>query len=278
MAIEGKVCTRCNTFKTFDYFSKSCRQTDGYLSWCKDCFRAYNNEHKEHLSKIRKQYADEHKDKITEYNKNYYQQNKDKLLEQCRVYQQENKNKIAEYQRKYSEAHKAEKATYDKQYYQENTDTRKEYQKQYKEQNQDKVLAWREAYKPEKNRRRRESPQLRLDEAIGSAIWAALKGNKAERTWESLVNYTLEDLIKHLEAQFDENMSWDNYGFYGWHIDHIIPKNQFHYTSPEDHDFKICWSLMNLRPLWCNDNWHRGKYNYDDIPESLKQQILSQNI
>lgn len=105
-----------------------------------------------------------------------------------------------------------------------------------------------------------------------------LKGNKREQTWESLVGYTLDDLIKHLESQFDTNMSWDNYGFYGWHIDHIIPKNQFKYSSPDDKQFKICWSLMNLRPLWCTDNWNRNKKTCDDISEDLKYKILNQKV
>jgi len=33
----------------------------------------------------------------------------------------------------------------------------------------------------------------------------------------------IEFLKKHLENQFIGEMSWDNKGFYGWHIDHIIP-------------------------------------------------------
>jgi len=52
---------------------------------------------------------------------------------------------------------------------------------------------------------------------MGSAIWKALKHNKNNLKWESLVDYTFQDLIEHLESKFDENMSWDNYGNY-WRI------------------------------------------------------------
>lgn len=43
-------------------------------------------------------------------------------------------------------------------------------------------------------------------------------------------------------------MSWDNMGKY-WEIDHIIPLNLFHYNTEQDEQFKVCWSLANLRPL-----------------------------
>lgn len=96
------------------------------------------------------------------------------------------------------------------------------------------------------------------------------------RHWEKLVGYTLEELKEHLEKQFDENMNWDNYGTY-WEVDHIIPKNQFKYVSTEDKDFKICWSLMNLRPLSKQENVSRPRKG-QDISEELKQSILNQNI
>ena len=43
-------------------------------------------------------------------------------------------------------------------------------------------------------------------------------------------------------------MSWENYGRY-WSIDHIIPRSYFNYKDYNDIEFKICWSLLNIRPL-----------------------------
>ena len=39
-----------------------------------------------------------------------------------------------------------------------------------------------------------------------------------------------------------------------WHIDHIIPKSVFNFTKPEHEDFKRCWALKNLQPLWAEEN------------------------
>ena len=45
-------------------------------------------------------------------------------------------------------------------------------------------------------------------------------------------------------------MSWDNYGLYGWHIDHIVPLSN---AKTEDDFYKLC-HYTNLQPLWSLDN------------------------
>jgi hypothetical protein len=44
----------------------------------------------------------------------------------------------------------------------------------------------------------------------------------------------------------------------GWHINHVIPISAFNFSSPEDIDFKKCWALKNLRPLWAKDNFSKN--------------------
>ncbi len=94
----------------------------------------------------------------------------------------------------------------------------------------------------------KEDPKFRLDLNMANYIRQSLKDKKAGRGWESLVGYTLKDLIKHLESRFDKNMTWENYGNY-WQVDHIFPRSLFKYTCPEDSEFKKCWALENLQPL-----------------------------
>jgi len=80
----------------------------------------------------------------------------------------------------------------------------------------------------------------------------SLSGIKESKSWENLVDYKLEDLIKHLEQKFKDGMSWENYG--EWHIDHIKPVSSFTIDDVDSEDFKKCWSLENLQPLWAYDN------------------------
>lgn len=96
------------------------------------------------------------------------------------------------------------------------------------------------------------SPNKRISAHFSTLIHRALGKNKAGRSWKTFVDYTLEELMAHLERQFLPGMSWDNKG--DWHIDHIIPRSSFEYESPDDPEFKQAWALTNLRPLWAVDN------------------------
>lgn len=105
----------------------------------------------------------------------------------------------------------------------------------------------------------RESPTNRICHAITSGIYHSIsKGSKFGRTTRALLDFSFEDLKEHLEVQFLPGMSWDNYGLGGWEIDHIVPVSSFSYETPDDPEFKVCWALGNLRPLWARDNRSKG--------------------
>ena len=106
--------------------------------------------------------------------------------------------------------------------------------------------------------KRKKNPQYRLSCRIGYQIYKALKGKKEGRHWENLVGYTLNELVEHLEGQFDKDMGWDNYGSY-WEIDHVRPKSWFDYENIESVQFQECWALSNLQPLGVSKN--RSKHN-----------------
>lgn len=101
-------------------------------------------------------------------------------------------------------------------------------------------------------RARMADPKRRLDKNMSRAIRKALATGKSGKSWETLVGYSLFDLIEHIERQFLPGMSWENYG--DWHIDHVLPKAAFNYTAPEHVDFRRAWSIKNLQPLWAVDN------------------------
>lgn len=85
------------------------------------------------------------------------------------------------------------------------------------------------------------------------AITKGIKTRKNNQSIESVLGYTINDLINHLEKQFDQFMNWDNHGSY-WEIDHIIPVDAFNYDSFDHPQFKQCWSLNNLQPLYWLSN------------------------
>ncbi len=67
-----------------------------------------------------------------------------------------------------------------------------------------------------------------------------------------LLGCSVEFLKQHLESQFKEGMSWENYGRSGWWIDHIIPLSLFDLSDPEQ--LKRLCHYTNLQPLWRLEN------------------------
>ena len=61
-------------------------------------------------------------------------------------------------------------------------------------------------------------------------------------------------LKKHIETQFKENMTWDNYGIYGWHIDHIVPLC----SANNETELLKLFHYTNLQPLWCDENLRKN--------------------
>jgi hypothetical protein len=108
-----------------------------------------------------------------------------------------------------------------------------------------------------KNQKRHDrKPKYRLSKNIRTGIYKSLRTG-CGGLWEDRVGYTLSQLKEHLQSQFKDGMSWQNFG--QWQIDHIRPVYSFDFSKYEDEDFKRCWSLSNLRPLWAKDNWKRKK-------------------
>ena len=87
-----------------------------------------------------------------------------------------------------------------------------------------------------------------------TAINLSLRKGKMGEHWESLVGYMVEDLKQHIESQFKNGMTWEKFMAGEIHIDHKIPISLFCYEAAEDREFKQCWALVNLRPMWKSEN------------------------
>jgi hypothetical protein len=110
-----------------------------------------------------------------------------------------------------------------------------------------------------KEKSEKDIAQRRIEARMAAIIGYSLKKiGKAKDgcSWQSLVGYTRAELMGHLESQFEPGMSWDNIGV--WHIDHKRPRVSFSYASVDDPQFKECWALENLQPLWAKDNLSKG--------------------
>lgn len=99
-------------------------------------------------------------------------------------------------------------------------------------------------------------PAFVVNMRMRNAIRKALRGGKAGRKWETLVGYTLADLVKHLKRQMPKGLSFADLSSSRVHIDHIVPKVEFDVTTEEG--LRAAWALPNLRPVRAKVNLRKG--------------------
>ena len=136
-------------------------------------------------------------------------------------------------------------------WYENNKEHRKEYLKEYRENNIEKIRKTKRDY--ERNRKARD-PLYKLISNFRTAIYQVLKESNVDKNehYFDVLPYSQGELIQHLENQFTDDLTWDNYG--EWHLDHIIPISSFNIQEMGDEEFIKCWSLENLQPLWGEEN------------------------
>lgn len=238
-----KRCYRCKNEKDESEFGIDRSRKDGLMAACKLC--------------------------RSEISKNKYLSIRDEYLAKCKIYYQDNKELISNRRNQSKEKDPDRKKIWSKNYRSKNKEKINEYMRNYyhnvyfpkhKERLKPK---WRDA-----SRKRMEDISYRIHRSISASVWKSLKGQKNERL-EKILGYAISDLITHLENQFINGMSINNYG--EWHIDHKIPISFFKFNSTNDDGFRNAWSLNNLQPLWAHDNFsksniiggHRVKRNKD---------------
>ena len=186
----------------------------------------------------------------------YRDKNKEAISERRKKKREENKEAFNEHARKYRQEKTI--SEYDKIYREKNREVLRERNKIYRDKN-------KEAISERIRKKGEENPFIRLNNNMSSAIRRGLKKGKEGKSWIKLVDYTLEELIKHLGQGFTEGMTWDNHGWGKdkWHIDHRRPQSWFKFETIDDPEFKECWALGNLQPKWQTDNISKGN-RYED--------------
>jgi len=132
-----------------------------------------------------------------------------------------------------------------------NQEHRREYHKQWRTENVDK---WRKTKRDYEKKRKDSDPLYKLIANFRTAIWTVLKESNVDKYghYFDVLQYTPEELINHLEKQFKDDMTWDNYGI--WHVDHKLPITSFDIQEMGDKEFMKCWCLDNLQPMWGEEN------------------------
>ena len=185
------------------------------------------------------------------------------MYEDHKIYIEGRKDEIDAYMQDYRDANREHLKDLDRKNYKKNRDERLAWQKQYYEENKEEQLEWHKQYYKEnkdaiqvrKNEWRREKLRtdgaMRLRYSFSRRFRQCLTRSKISKEKKSVfkhLNYNLMELKTHLEKQFHDDMSWDNYGK-EWEIDHRWPTTKFDFKKVTDESFQWCWSLENLQPL-----------------------------
>lgn len=105
-------------------------------------------------------------------------------------------------------------------------------------------------------KKRNENPIIKLSSNVRGRVRHYIKLKKLHKnnsTFE-IVGCDPQTLKRHIESQFIDNMSWDNYGMFGWHIDHKIPLSS---AKTEEMVYDL-FHYTNLQPLWAEENLKKG--------------------
>lgn len=213
---EEKLCKQCDVVKTrSEYYI-----IVGHIStYCKECTK-----------ENRKKYDLMNPEKI----KARYVRDKEKQSERQRKFSKENPEIMRERRKK--RAH-----------------IMNPYYAEYRKKNKAIINEKLKVYQKE---RRKTDILFKMKQYMSSRIRIAFysTGNRKCKKTEEILCCTIAELKVYIESKMTDGMTWDNYGYYGWHIDHLTPLAK---AKTEEEIIKLS-HYTNLQPMWRLDNQKKG--------------------
>lgn len=226
--IEEKHCYDCDQWKALTAYAKSKAVWNGLDRKCKACNKEYRRRNAERLKKKNVEYRKKNKDKIKKW-------------------KQENKEHIKTYQDKYMKTWKVKNKEKMKKYF------------------ADRYQANKSKINRKARERRANDKAFRLLNNLRSRIGKAITdGIKSDET-KNLIGCSINELKNILNNNSMIKCLGDNYGYTGWHIDHIIPCAAFDMTKAIEQ--KRCFNYRNLQPMWGTENMSKNDTVPDDYEE-----------
>ena len=189
------------------------------------------------------------------WNKLFYIRNKEKMLAKGKIYRDNNLEKEHLRSKKYYDLHKELPG---------NREKRRATAKTFYNSHREKLLAknkiWRESnsemLREYTRNRLKNNLECRLRFYLRNRLRSAIRNNQKGGSAVRDLGCTIAELKIRLELQFQPGMTWENWAFNGWHIDHIIPLSSFDLTNSEE--VKKACHYTNLQPMWAIDNLRKS--------------------
>lgn len=230
-----KACTRCQRElpATADNFFRLKGGKFGLASRCKPCAYAAKVE-------TNRAWAEKNKDRLREYQKAYREENAEVLKAVAKAKYERFKPAILEKR---------------KEYFSKNSAARNAYAAARRAAHPERIAEQRKTYNAA---RYGVDLSYTLRHRVGVAVRDALRGRRKSGPTFELLGYSLEELRSHLISKLQDGMTEQDLLCGKIHIDHIRPVSSFRITSDSCPEFKKCWALENLQPLWAKDNLRKG--------------------
>lgn len=260
-----KKCTKCGEEKpaTKEFFYADKQYPSGIRPICKICSEKHYQEHKERIALQRKEHYRNNRERILTANREKYAKNYNGIQESTRERYQKNRDRNLITKRLYHNKNREKANAISRRYHAANRDLsnakRRDYYVNHRaETNEKDRIRGKERHRKLYGK----DPSYTLRTRISALLRYSLKHGGKSKSLNDILDYSIEELRAHIESLFTENMSWDSFMRGEIHIDHIRPISSFNIESIDDQDFKECWAISNLRPLWAFDNLSKGsKYN-----------------
>jgi hypothetical protein len=250
-----KICPRCKTEQPLSNFHK-CKK-NGIKTYCKKCLKEYNRKYENEQRSMKRGISVseilEEETTISlaqSLDKKYCYGCKNILDKECFGKLKCSKDGLN------TKCKKCNSKRSLKYHHDNNSEIKKERAKKYREENGEKIRALYRSWLKEK---RTTNPTYAFLLRIRSRLYWYFKNNnmnyKINKDDMEMIGCSPTDLKLHLENQFVDGMSWENYGHKGWHIDHIIPLS----SAKTVEEVLSLNHYTNLQPLWAVDNRKKGK-------------------
>lgn len=251
--VHEKICSICGKLKDIECFWKHATVSDGRRPECKECGSVKAKERSEKYEK--------------------FEQISEKICCRCgiiknidefslnRAKKSQRNGHCKECQKEYLEKNKESISKRTKELRLKNKEYILERERKYREKNREKINENKRIY--EKNRKKQD-PDFRITASLRNFVHKSISRQcKKERRSFELFGVSIDKIKLWLEMNFEEGMSWDNYGLDGWTIDHIEPCSNFDLSDPEEQ--KKCMNWSNLTPMWHKDNNAKNNRNLEEF-------------
>ena len=240
--METNKCIKCGIEKPVSEFSKHCNTIRGIRNSCKTCESIAKKEWKKNNPEKVKEGKLKWKLKFSQRIKE--NGSEIKVCRTCKLEKQ-----LSEYYthpgRNCKECEKARM----KEYRDNHPTKRKETKEKWNVNNPD----WIKKSKKEYIKRRAErDPIYRAMKIMRARTteYANRKFNEKRGKFTEIIGIDRDGFREYISSKFKEGMSWENYGWSTWHLDHIIPIS----SAKSIKELEELSHYTNLQPLWKDEN------------------------